>query len=47
MGEHDENISFAEMENRIGAELAPRCATSVFQLYTEAANYAATRHYHR
>ncbi|MFA9273593.1 MAG: phosphoribosylaminoimidazolesuccinocarboxamide synthase [Candidatus Aquirickettsiella gammari] len=43
MGEHDENISFAEMENRIGAELAAKMRDISIQLYTEAANYAATR----
>lgn len=43
MGEHDENISFAEMEKRIGAELAAKIRDISIQLYTEAANYAATR----
>ncbi|MBC3831630.1 phosphoribosylaminoimidazolesuccinocarboxamide synthase [Undibacterium amnicola] len=43
MGEHDENISFAEMEKRIGAELAAKMRDISIQLYTEAANYAATR----
>nr|WP_315467767.1 phosphoribosylaminoimidazolesuccinocarboxamide synthase [uncultured Undibacterium sp.] len=43
MGEHDENISFAEMEKRIGAELAGKMRDISIQLYTEAANYAATR----
>lgn len=43
MGEHDENISFADMENRIGAELAAKMRDISIQLYTEAANYAATR----
>nr|WP_315487469.1 phosphoribosylaminoimidazolesuccinocarboxamide synthase [uncultured Undibacterium sp.] len=43
MGEHDENISFADMESRIGAELAAKMRDISIQLYTEAANYAATR----
>jgi phosphoribosylaminoimidazole-succinocarboxamide synthase len=43
MGEHDENISFADMEQRIGAELAAKMRDISIQLYTEAANYAATR----
>lgn len=43
MGEHDENISFAEMEKRVGAELAAKMRDISIQLYTEAANYAATR----
>jgi phosphoribosylaminoimidazole-succinocarboxamide synthase len=43
MGEHDENISFAEMEKRIGVELAAKMRDISIQLYTEAANYAATR----
>ncbi|HSY29289.1 MAG TPA: phosphoribosylaminoimidazolesuccinocarboxamide synthase [Burkholderiaceae bacterium] len=43
MGEHDENISFAEMENRIGKELAEKIRTISIRLYKEAAEYAATR----
>ena len=43
MGEHDENISFADMEQRIGADLAAKMRDISIQLYTEAANYAATR----
>jgi phosphoribosylaminoimidazole-succinocarboxamide synthase len=43
MGEHDENISFAEMEKRIGSELAEKIRRISLQLYTEAAEYAATR----
>lgn len=43
MGEHDENISFAEMEKRIGAELAAKIRDISIQLYTEAANFAATK----
>jgi phosphoribosylaminoimidazole-succinocarboxamide synthase len=43
MGEHDENISFAEMENRIGKELAEKIRDISIRLYQEAAEYAATR----
>jgi phosphoribosylaminoimidazole-succinocarboxamide synthase len=43
MGEHDENISFAEMENRIGKELAEKMRDLSIRLYKEAADYAATR----
>ena len=43
MGEHDENISFAEVEQRIGTELANRMRDISIRLYKEAAEYAATR----
>ena len=43
MGEHDENISFADMEQRIGTALATKIREISIQLYTEAASYAATR----
>lgn len=43
MGEHDENISFADMEQRIGSELAHKIRDISIQLYTAAADYAATR----
>jgi len=43
MGEHDENISFEEMENRIGKELAVKMRDISIRLYKEAADYAATR----
>ncbi len=43
LGEHDENISFAEMEQRIGTELATRMRDISIQLYKTAADYAATR----
>jgi phosphoribosylaminoimidazole-succinocarboxamide synthase len=42
-GEHDENISFAEMENRVGKDLAGKIRDISIQLYQAAANYAATR----
>jgi phosphoribosylaminoimidazole-succinocarboxamide synthase len=43
LGEHDENISFADMEQRIGAELAGRIRAISIELYRTAADYAATR----
>ncbi|MDQ2821158.1 MAG: phosphoribosylaminoimidazolesuccinocarboxamide synthase [Pseudomonadota bacterium] len=43
LGEHDENISFADMEQRIGADLAGRIRTISIALYQRAAEYAATR----
>jgi phosphoribosylaminoimidazole-succinocarboxamide synthase len=43
LGEHDENISFAEMERRIGAELAGKIRAVSITLYEAAADYAATR----
>ena len=43
VGEHDENISFAEMEQRIGAELAAQIREISIRLYQEAAEYAAGR----
>ena len=43
MGEHDENISFAEMEQRIGQALAVKIRDISLTLYTKAAEYAATR----
>lgn len=57
VGDHDENISFAQAQERTqtvladqlagtgkqGAELADEARRAAIQLYTEAANYAATR----
>jgi phosphoribosylaminoimidazole-succinocarboxamide synthase len=42
-GQHDENISFAEAEQRIGKEGAARVRDAAISLYTHAAEYAATR----
>ena len=42
-GEHDENISFYETEKILGADLAAKVRDAAVQLYTEAADYAATR----
>jgi len=43
LGEHDENISFEEMERRIGKELAAAIRDTSIRLYRAAADYAATR----
>ncbi|WP_373989135.1 phosphoribosylaminoimidazolesuccinocarboxamide synthase [Duganella sp. BuS-21] len=43
LGEHDENISFEDMEIRIGAELAANMREVAIKLYTEASEYAASR----
>lgn len=43
LGEHDENISFADMEHRIGAPLAQKMRSVSIALYQAAADYAATR----
>ena len=42
VGDHDENISFAECEQIIGAELAAEVRAKAIELYTEAAAYAKT-----
>ena len=42
-GEHDENITFAEVETVVGKELAARVRDTSIRLYTEAADYAAAR----
>ena len=43
MGEHDENISFGDMVERIGKELAEKIRDVSIRLYQTAADYAATR----
>ncbi|MDB5757990.1 MAG: phosphoribosylaminoimidazole-succinocarboxamide synthase [Burkholderia sp.] len=43
LGHHDENISYAEMEKRIGADLARQIRDISIRLYQAAADYAATR----
>ena len=43
MGQHDENISYEEVEKRIGADLAKQIKSISIQLYSEAADYARTR----
>jgi len=42
-GEHDENISFAQMIEAIGAPLAERIRSVSLEIYRRAADYAATR----
>ena len=42
-GVHDENISFAEAEERVGKEVARQVRDAAISLYTHAAEYAATR----
>ncbi|MCP3714093.1 MULTISPECIES: phosphoribosylaminoimidazolesuccinocarboxamide synthase [unclassified Paraburkholderia] len=43
MGHHDENITYEEMERRIGTELSRTIKDISIKLYKEAADYAATR----
>ena len=43
LGEHDENISFEDMERRIGSELSATIRDISIKLYQAAAEYAATR----
>ncbi len=43
LGQHDENISFDEMEKRLGSKLANQMRDISLQLYQAAADYAATR----
>ncbi len=42
-GSHDENISYAEAEKIVGAELAARVRDVSIRLYSEAADYAKSR----
>jgi phosphoribosylaminoimidazole-succinocarboxamide synthase len=43
VGQHDENIDFAEVERRIGAALAAQVRDTTLRLYREAADYALGR----
>ncbi|TWH65065.1 phosphoribosylaminoimidazole-succinocarboxamide synthase [Azomonas agilis] len=43
LGDHDENISFAQCESLIGPDLAAKVRDTAIALYTAAAEYAATR----
>jgi phosphoribosylaminoimidazole-succinocarboxamide synthase len=43
VGDHDENISFAQCEALIGAELAAKVRDTAIALYSAAVEYAATR----
>jgi len=42
-GQHDENISYAEAEKIVGAELAAKARAVSIQLYSEAAEYARAK----
>ena len=42
-GQHDENITFAEVEKTIGADYAARVRDISIRLYSEAAEYARTK----
>ena len=42
-GQHDQNISFAEVEKIVGAKLAAQMRDVSIRLYSEAASYAAER----
>ncbi|TJY65086.1 phosphoribosylaminoimidazolesuccinocarboxamide synthase [Sinimarinibacterium sp. CAU 1509] len=43
VGQHDENIDFAEVERRIGADLAAQVRDTTLRLYREAAEFALAR----
>jgi phosphoribosylaminoimidazole-succinocarboxamide synthase len=43
VGDHDENISFAEVEKKIGAKLAAQVREVSIRLYKEASEYARER----
>ncbi|MBI3285069.1 MAG: phosphoribosylaminoimidazolesuccinocarboxamide synthase [Burkholderiales bacterium] len=43
MGAHDENISFAEAEKIVGADIARQVRALAIQLYSAAAEFAATK----
>ena len=43
IGDHDENIAFAEVEKQIGAEYAAEVRDKAIELYSKAAEYAAQR----
>ncbi len=43
MGQHDENISFEQAEERVGKDIARQVRDASITLYTRAAEYAATR----
>ena len=43
LGDHDENISFAECEKLLGTELATKVRTLAIRVYSEGAAYARSR----
>jgi phosphoribosylaminoimidazole-succinocarboxamide synthase len=42
-GQHDENITYAEVEKIVGARLAAQVRATAIRLYTEAADYARSK----
>ncbi len=42
-GDHDENVSFAHVANKVGTELAEKLREATLDIYSRAADYAATR----
>ncbi|MCC7090367.1 MAG: phosphoribosylaminoimidazolesuccinocarboxamide synthase [Nitrosomonas sp.] len=42
-GQHDENISLADVEKQLGKDLTAKVSQKAIQLYTEAADYALSR----
>ena len=43
MGEHDENISYAQAEEIVGSEVAQQVRDAAINLYTQAAQFAASK----
>ena len=43
VGQHDENISYAEVEQKVGKELAAKLRDTTLRIYREAAEYALAR----
>ena len=43
VGQHDENISYAEVENKVGKELAAQLRDITLRIYREASDYARER----
>jgi phosphoribosylaminoimidazole-succinocarboxamide synthase len=43
MGQHDENISYAEAEKIVGVDVARQVRDAAINLYTQAAEFAATK----
>jgi phosphoribosylaminoimidazole-succinocarboxamide synthase len=43
MGQHDENISFADVESKVGKELARQMRDMTLRIYREASEYARSR----
>ncbi|MES2490109.1 MAG: phosphoribosylaminoimidazolesuccinocarboxamide synthase [Pseudomonadota bacterium] len=43
VGQHDENISYAEVENKVGKELAAQLRDITLRIYREASEYARER----